>query len=265
MMIRLFRKGQLAGMNAQSGMMSGRAGAQVIPLFYFYTLCSTHPFPLFTLSPLTVHVLCLSFVVVSYCPLVLLLVFFSYLPFSVVFIPSFSHVLTGSEDVFDIFFNRILFGFVELGLDLWEGTRGGEFILNRLPVQVWVFRLCKCAVQRYKPILAAGSLSNFLFKCTPALSFLSSTPAHSFDLSLLVKAFRQTKVTADFSSNHIKLTTQGCSQLWAISVCIRLFSYFLSFLLALSVFLSLLNGRIPIHDSLSNSFIYMRASHVWAI
>lgn len=30
-----FRKGQLAGMNAQSGMMSGRAGARVIPLFYF--------------------------------------------------------------------------------------------------------------------------------------------------------------------------------------------------------------------------------------
>lgn len=34
-LICLFQKGQLAGMNARSTMMSGHAAVQVIPLFYF--------------------------------------------------------------------------------------------------------------------------------------------------------------------------------------------------------------------------------------
>lgn len=60
-----------------------------------------------------------------------------------------------------------------------------KFVLDRLPVHVSVFGRSKCVSQRNKPNLAAGSLSDFLSGCTPAiLSFLLSAFAHSSQLSL---------------------------------------------------------------------------------
>lgn len=148
----------------------------------------------------------------------------------------------------------------------WKAHRG-KFILDGLPVHVWVFGQCKCVVQRNKPIFSSDGVSvKFplrLHACAirPVVRSGSLIPS----LSKLVKAFRQTKVTADFISNHIKLTTQGCSQLWAIfslHLSVYLFSLFYprSFRLP-----ALLKRRIPIHDSPTYSFINMRASHVWTI
>lgn len=152
------------------------------------------------------------------------------------------------------------------GWNGWMG-HGEKFILDRLPVHVWVFGQGKCVVQCNKPVLAAlGSLSNFLFDCTPALSFLSSALAHSFDLSpswwrhLGKPKWQLTSALIILNWPHkVALSYEQ------FSLCICLFSYFLSFLLTLSVFLSPLNERIPIYDSLTYSFINMRASHVWAI
>lgn len=54
--------------------------------------------------------------------------------------------------------------------------------------------------------LTAGSLSNFL--ADPFhLSFL--LPAHSFEL---VNTFKQTEVTADFTSHHVSLAARSCLQ-----------------------------------------------------
>lgn len=71
----------------------------------------------------------------------------------------------------------------------WKG-HGGKFILDTVGPRLGVWTVSKWVVQCNEPILAAlGSLSNFLFDCTPALSFLLSSLAHSFDLSKLVKAY----------------------------------------------------------------------------
>lgn len=96
------------------------------------------------------------------------------------------------------------------GWILSEKDTGGKFILDGLPVRAVLFGQREWVVQCNEPNLAAlGSLSNFLFDCTPPLSSLSSAFAHSLDLLKPVKAFTGTKVTADFKSNHIKLTTRG--------------------------------------------------------
>lgn len=147
--------------------------------------------------------------------------------------------------------------FSSKGWICWK-RHGGKFILDRLPVHVWVFGQCKCVAQSNEPILAApGSVSNFLFNCTPALSFPSSAPAHSFDLSLswwrhLGKPKWQltsTLITLNWP-HKVALSYEQ------FSLCICLFSCFLSFLLALSVFLSPLNRRIPIHDSPTDLLIH---------
>lgn len=193
--------------------------------FIFNTPCSTHPFPPFTLSPLTVPVF-----LPPLCCSLLLSIIFSQLPFLFVIIPlfissisgtlsqiltqfpvPFCFVLTGRDGVFVVLFKQIFFRFRRARVALVGKDTGGSLFWTACR------STSECVVRPNEPILAAASLSNFLSDCMPALSFLSSALAHSLDLSLSwLKAFRQTKVTADFSSNHIKLTTQGCSQLWAI-------------------------------------------------
>lgn len=140
----------------------------------------------------------------------------------------------------------------------WEH---GEVYLGQTAgphLSVWTVQVCGSAEQanfssrvivKFPLRLQARSIISAVRSCSPIWSF-----------SKLLKTFRQTKVTADFSSNRIKLTTQGCFQLWAIS-SLHLSVFFFSLL----VFLYLLNERIRIHDSLTYSFISMHASHVWAI
>lgn len=127
-----------------------------------------------------------------------------------------------------IFF-LVLFSSSE-GWICWKG-HGGKFILDSLPVHVWVFGQNKCVVQRNEPILAAPGHCH-ISSSTARLRYRSCRPlllTHSIALCELMKAFRQSEVTADFNSNHIKVTTQGCSQLWAIfslHLSVFLFSVF---------------------------------------
>lgn len=155
--------------------------------------------------------------------------------------------------------------FVQQGLFFFTGNTG-KFILDRLPVHVWVFGQRKCVVQLNKPILAAGSLSNFLFDCKPALSFLLSALARPFDLSLCCwRHLGKPKWQLTSALITLNWPHKVAFSYEQFPLCICLFSYFLYFLLALLVFLYLLNERIRIHDSLTYSFISMHASHVWAI
>lgn len=163
-------------------------------------------------------------------------------------------------------FNRFFFPFSALAE--WRLRLVGrvkDFGGGTLLVHVWVFGQCKWVAQCNKPILALqGSLSNFLFNCTPVLSFLSWAFAHSFVFSL--SWWRQTKVTADFNFNHIKITKQGCYEQFSPCICLfHCLSLFFLIFPPYSVFLSQLSGTIPIYDSPTYSFINMRASHVWVI
>lgn len=166
-------------------------------------------------------------------------------------------------------FNRICFSFFcSCWVTSWVSWKGQSFLGGTLSVHVWVFGQCKWVAQCNEPILALqGSLSNFLFNCTPVLSFLSWAFAHSFVFSL--SWWRQTKVTADFNFNHIKVTKQGCYEQFSPCICLfhclSFFSFFFLIFPPYSVFLSQLSGTIPIYDSPTYSFINMRASHVWVI
>lgn len=158
--------------------------------FIFNTPCSTHPFPPITLSPLSVHVFfCLFSFSLSY-PLVVNYLFFvcNYL---FIFIFNFVNTFSDSHSIsFPIFlcFDWLRWCvccpvqthfFLFLSRTCWKG-HGGKFILDRLPVDVRVFGLC--VVRPNEPILEAGSLSNFLLDCMPALSFLSLLLTHSISL-----------------------------------------------------------------------------------
>lgn len=86
-----------------------------------------------------------------------------------------------------------------------------KFVLDRLPVHVSVFGRGKCVSQRNKPNLASGVIVRFLLGLHACNVIISAVCSRSLiaTFSKLAKTFRPIKVTADFSSDHVHLTTMS--------------------------------------------------------
>lgn len=242
-MICLFRKGQLAGMNAQSSGWADVLEHKWFLCYIFNTPCSTHPFPLFT------HLLLAMFFSASalfQSNVVNYLVWGSILICNYLFIFFYAFVfLNYFSNSHSIYFLFLFFCFDRDGAFVWfdrvfffccflsEGqTCGwehrGRFILDWLSVHVWVLGQCKCVVQRNKTILTAGSMSDFLFDCTPALSFLLSGLAHLFNLSISWwRHLGKPKWQLTSALIILKWPHKVAFSYEQFPLCICLFSYFL--------------------------------------
>lgn len=117
--------------------------------------------------------------------LIVVVVFLNlFLPSTLYFSPIFFFILTMMVCLFSTFFFSLSLSHTSEGSTCLR-EHEAKFVLDRLPVHVSVFGQGKCVSQRNEPNLAAGSLSDFLSGCTPAiLSFLLSALAHSSQLSL---------------------------------------------------------------------------------